>query len=132
MGHQAVAEQCRAIDEWRAEIGKAKQEPKPESTAALEGKIEALCRERMEQAYRDISGALIACIFAKWASIQAETFCPEMELTVFACGGYYRMRHARQACWMQKSPIQAVKTATSPSCSAHTKILESANTCRQA
>ncbi len=56
MGHQAVAEQCRAIDAWRAEIGKAKQEPKPDSTAALEAKIEALCRERMEQAYRDISG----------------------------------------------------------------------------
>ena len=56
LGHEAVAEQCRAIDKWSAQVGKSKQQPGPASTAALEAKIEALCRERMEQAYRDISG----------------------------------------------------------------------------
>ena len=74
MGHQAVAEQCRAIDAWRAEIGKAKQEPKADSTAALEAKIEALCRERLEQAYRDISGTFTACEAA--TSCLAKSPCP--------------------------------------------------------
>ena len=82
MGHQAVAEQCKAIDEWRAEIGKAKQEPKPASTAALEAKIEALCRERMEQAYRDISGALTACKAATWG--WNGSFCPNNEARNFS------------------------------------------------
>ena len=75
MGHQAVAEQCKAIDEWRAQIGKAKQQPEVASTAALEAKIEALCRERMEQAYRDISGALTAYKAAHMGLPQSANSC---------------------------------------------------------
>ena len=78
MGHQAVAEQCKAIDEWRAQIGKAKQQPEPASTATLEAKIEALCRERMEQAYRDISGALTACTAATYgAATKCKFLCQQ-------------------------------------------------------
>ena len=57
MGHQAVAEQCRAIEGWRAEIGKPKLQSSALSTAALEARIEGLCRERLEKAYKDINGA---------------------------------------------------------------------------
>ena len=52
-----MAEQCTAIDGWREEIGKPKLQPSPVSTAALEAKIESLCRDRMEQVYKSIKGA---------------------------------------------------------------------------
>ena len=58
MGHQAVAEQCRAIEGWRAEVGKSKLQASAPSTAALEARIEDLCRESLEKAYKDINGAL--------------------------------------------------------------------------
>ena len=61
LGQEAVAEQCRAIDGWREEVGKAKQQPASPSTAALEAQIEGMCRERMERAYKEISGATIHC-----------------------------------------------------------------------
>ena len=57
VGQEAVAEQCRAIDGWREEVGKPKLQPLPVSTAALEAKIESLCRDRMEQVYKSIKGA---------------------------------------------------------------------------
>ena len=57
IGQEAVAEQCRAIDGWREEVGKPKLQPMPVSTAALEAKIESLCRDRMEQVYKNINGA---------------------------------------------------------------------------
>ena len=57
VGQEAVAEQCRAIDGWREEVGKPKQQPSPVPTAALEAKIESLCRDRMEQVYKSIKGA---------------------------------------------------------------------------
>ena len=60
MGHQAVAEQCRAMEGWRAEGGKAKLQCSAPSTAALEARIEDLCRERLEKAYKDINGVLTA------------------------------------------------------------------------
>lgn len=60
MGHQAVAEQCRAIEGWRGKLGKAKQQSSAPSTTALEARIEDLCRERLETAYKSINGALTA------------------------------------------------------------------------
>ena len=38
-------------------MGKPKLQPSPVSTAALEAKIESLCRDRMEQVYKSIKGA---------------------------------------------------------------------------
>ena len=57
VGQEAVAEQCRAIDGWKEEVGKPKLQPSAVSTAALEAKIESLCRDRMEQVYKTIKGA---------------------------------------------------------------------------
>ena len=58
LGQEAVAEQCRAIDGWAVKVGKQKLQPTPPSTAALAAKIEGLCREDLEKAYRDIDGEL--------------------------------------------------------------------------
>ena len=58
VGQEAVAEQCRAIEGWREEVGKPKLQPLLVSTAALEAKIESLCRDRMEQVYKSIKGVL--------------------------------------------------------------------------
>lgn len=114
MGHKAVTEQCRAIDEWRAAIGKVKQETKPASTAALEAKVEALCRERLEQAYRDISGARTACDdadmrTATWAA--AKVSLKALGCHVFCCillahaGSDCCAQHAREAHTVQQLSI---------------------------
>lgn len=56
MGTEAVAEQCRAIEEWRRQVGQPKRHDTAQSTESLEARIEAFCKLELEQAYRQPVG----------------------------------------------------------------------------
>ncbi|KAK9901313.1 hypothetical protein WJX75_005944 [Coccomyxa subellipsoidea] len=52
VGTEAVAEQCRAIEGWRKQVGCPKRHESAHSTESLEARIEALCRDDVEASYR--------------------------------------------------------------------------------
>ncbi len=56
VGTEAVAEQCRAIEGWRKQVGRPKRQDTAHGTEGLEALIEAQCRDDVEAAYRRSGG----------------------------------------------------------------------------
>ena len=56
VGAEAVAEQCRAIEELRKRVGCPKRLDTEHSTEVLEARIEALCKADVEASYRHSAG----------------------------------------------------------------------------
>ena len=64
VGTEAVAEQCRAIEGWRKQVGCPKRHESAHSTEGLEARIEALCRDDVEASYRHSARKFKTLLFA--------------------------------------------------------------------
>lgn len=56
VGAEAVAKQCRAIEELRNRAGSPKRLETAHSTEALQARIETLCKADVEASYRSSAG----------------------------------------------------------------------------